>query len=272
MYDLPDLNRFVEVRPGLYRCTIIWTISRGLDIPVSTFLVRGDSLEQGADPAHDWLLIDSGAPLQVEGLLNAIDGVLTHEKDSLRYVCITHAHLDHTAAAPALLEKYPGCKVVIHEEERPFICNGVSFRTVTSDTWSFTMLKHFSHESDVKLPEDRTVTLRDGDKWEFEHVLKFVATQGHTPGSASYLHIPSRSIMVGDAVMNIASMPFWSKIPCISGPLAMSTCHWGNAMKAIDKILALRDEVDTVFPAHDYSADGIHIDRVHEFHKPTAKH
>jgi glyoxylase-like metal-dependent hydrolase (beta-lactamase superfamily II) len=298
MYDLPDLNRFVEVRPGLYRCTIIWPVSRGIDIPVSTFLVRGDSLEQGSDPAHDWLLVDSGAPMQIDGLLKAIDEVLTHEKDSLRYICITHGHLDHTAAAPALLEKYPECKVVIHEDEKPFICEGVSFRTVTSDTWTFTMLKHFSHESHVKLPQDRTITLRDGASWEFEHVLKFVETHGHTPGkriqmegnkregcinvlmilqfgfffcagSASYLHVPSRSIMVGDAIMNIASMPFWSMIPCISGPLAMSTCHWGNAMKAIDKLLTLKDEVDTVFPAHDYSADGIHIDQVHEFHRPT---
>ncbi|KAF9934603.1 hypothetical protein FBU30_001367 [Linnemannia zychae] len=262
MYDLPDLERFVEVRPGLYRCTIIWRIARGIEVPVSTFLVKGDR-------PHDWVLIDSGAPMQVESLLKAIDQVLTHEKDSIKYICITHAHLDHTGAAPALLEKYPGSMAVIHEDEKPFICDGKSFRSCTSDTWTFTLLKHFSHESDVRLPHDRTLTLRDGDKWEFEHVLKLVETQGHTPGSVSFLHIPSRSIMVGDAVMNIALYPMLSKIPCISGPMAMSTCHWGNAMKAIDKIVSLKDEVDTVFPAHDYNPDGIHIQKVHEFHSPT---
>ncbi|KFH66164.1 hypothetical protein MVEG_08265 [Podila verticillata NRRL 6337] len=36
----------------------------------------------------------------------------------------------------------------------------------------------------------------------------------------------------------------------VSGPMPASTCHWGNAMKAIDKILSLDDRVDTVFPAH----------------------
>ncbi|KAF9173854.1 hypothetical protein BGX21_006068 [Mortierella sp. AD011] len=269
MYDLPDLNKFVEVRPGLFRCTIIWRIMPGVEVPVATFLVRGDSLENGSDPAHDWLLIDSGAPAQVDTLLKAIDGLLTHEKDTLRYICITHAHVDHTGAAPALLEKYPGSRVVIHQEERPFICDGVSLRTCPSDTWTFTLFKHFSHESCVKVPHDRTVTLRDGDRWEFEHVLKFVATAGHTPGSASYIHIPSRSIMVGDALMNIATNPMWSKVPCISGPMALSTCNWGDAMNSISKVLTLKDEVDTVFPAHDYSVDGIHIDKVHEFHKPS---
>jgi hypothetical protein len=76
--------------------------------------------------------------------------------------------------------------------------------------------------------------------------------------------------MVGDAIMNIAAYPMLSKIPCISGPLAMSTCHWGNAMKAIEKITTLKDEVDTVFPAHDYNPDGIHIQKVHEFHFPPS--
>ncbi|CAO3564038.1 unnamed protein product [Mortierella alpina] len=271
MHDLPDLNKFVEVRPGLWRCTIIWQVSVGVQVPVATFLVRGDSLEQGSDPAHDWLLVDSGAPMQVDTLLKAMDQVLTHEKDQLRFICITHAHIDHTGATPALLEKYPEAKVVIHEEEKPFICDGKSFRSCTSDTWTFSLLKHFSHEADVRIPHERTVTLRDGDQWEFEHVLKFVETPGHTPGSASYLHIPTRSIMVGDAVMNIASMPLWSKIPCISGPLVMSTCHWGNAMKAIDKILSLKDDVDTIFPAHDYNVEGLHIDHVHEFHNPSSR-
>ncbi|KAF9438991.1 hypothetical protein BGZ76_001886 [Entomortierella beljakovae] len=267
MYDLPDLNKFVEVRPGLFRCTIIWRILPGIEVPVSTFLVRGDSVEKNSDPAHDWLLIDAGEPTTSDILLKAIDEVLTHEKDTLRFICITHCHIDHTGAIPTLLEKYPGSKVIIHEDEKPFICDGVSLRVCSGDTWSFTLMKHLAHESKVTAPHDRTVTLRDGDKWEFEHVLKFVTTAGHTPGSASYLHIPTRSIMVGDALMNIAANPMWSKIPCISGPMAMSTCHWGNAMESITKILTLTEHVDTVFPAHDYNADGVHIDKIQEFHK-----
>ncbi|KAG0053624.1 hypothetical protein BGZ83_000765 [Gryganskiella cystojenkinii] len=268
MYDLPDLNKYVQVRPGLYRCTIIWPVATGVNVPVSTFLVRGNAIPGTNEAAHEWLLIDSGDPTQPEKLIHAVSEVLAHEKDTLRYICITHGHLDHTGAAPLLLAKYPEAKAVIHAEEKPFICGGRSFRTVTSDTWTFTLLKYFSHETKVILPEDRVITLRDGDQWEFDHVLKFVETHGHTPGSASFLHIPSRSIMVGDAVMNIAANPVFSRIPCISGPMVMSTCHWGNAMKAIDKILTYREEVDTVFPAHDYNPDGVHIDKVHEFHHP----
>ncbi|KAG0348407.1 hypothetical protein BG004_005248 [Podila humilis] len=284
MYDLPDLKRFVEVRPGLFRCTIIWPLGLGINIPVSTFLVRGDALDTSASPAHDWLLVDSGAPMQVAALLKAIDGVLTQEGDRLRYICITHAHIDHTGAAKALLDKYPESKVVIHVEEKPFICDGRSFKACTGDTWTFTFLKTFSHEADVRIPQERTVTLRDGDKWEmrmlFPAVLLFrsnLAIRGpiiithNNIGSASYLHIPSRSIMVGDAVMNIAANPLFSKIPCISGPLVMSTCHWGNAMKSIDKILSLKDEVDTIFPAHDYNVDGVHINKVHDFHNPSTR-
>ncbi|KAF9909469.1 hypothetical protein BX616_011161 [Lobosporangium transversale] len=268
MYNLPDFERFVEVRPGLFRCTIVWPIAIGVQVPVATFLIRGDPVEPGStDSSHDWLLIDSGAPMQAQTLLTAIERVLTHEKDKLRYICITHAHIDHTGAIPALLEKYPEAKVVIHKDEKPYICDGVSLRTCAGDTWSFTLFKHFSHESLVKVSEDRTIALGDGDQFEFDHVLKLVETRGHTPGSASYIHIPSRSIMVGDAVMNIAAYPMLSKIPCVSGPLAVSTTCWSDALRSIDKILTLKDKIDTVFPAHDYNVDGIHIDKVHEFRK-----
>lgn len=79
-------------------------------------------------------------------------------------------------------------------------------------------------------------------------------------GSASFIHVPSRSVMVGDAVMNY---------PNVSGPTSASTCHWDNTMKAIGKILSLDDRVDTVFPAHDVGQSGVHITKIRDFHRPS---
>ncbi|KAG0233460.1 hypothetical protein BGW42_007417 [Actinomortierella wolfii] len=244
--SLPDFERFAEVRPGLFRCTLIWPIG-GLDIPVATFLVRGSN-------EHDWVLVDAGAPVHADKLMAALESFLTHEKDTIKYIAITHAHIDHTAAIPLLLEKYPDSKVLFHVEEKPYLCHGHSLKSVAGDTWTFTILKRFGHEAIVVVPEDRAITLRHGDSWEFEHVLRLVETPGHTP--------------VGDALMHCITSPFGQALPCVSGPLAMSTCHWGNAMKAIDNILEMRNEVDNVFPAHDYSKDGVPIQHVHDFHRP----
>ncbi|KAG0024520.1 hypothetical protein BGZ81_007661 [Podila clonocystis] len=247
------------VRSGLYRCTTVWNIGGGYvaQVPVSSFLVRHD-----INP-HDWALIDTCEPDESLILMNAIDELLTHAQDRVRYICITHAHYDHTGGVHALMKKYPESKVVVHVEEKPFVCDGRQFKSCSGDTWAFTLLKvpmDYLFEAKVRVPADRTITLRDGDYWEFGHLLGFVETPGHTPGSASFIHVSSRSIVVGDAVMNY---------PNVSGPLLASTCHWGNAMKTIDKILSLDNRVDTVFPAHDVGQSGIHITKVRDFHCPS---
>lgn len=91
---------------------------------------------------------------------------------------------------PAPLEKYPESKVVVHVEEKPFVCDGRQLKSCSGDTWTFTLLKvpmDYLHEAKVRAPSDRTVTLRDGDHWEFGYVLEFVETPGHTPGTCELL-------------------------------------------------------------------------------------
>ncbi|ORX97466.1 Metallo-hydrolase/oxidoreductase [Basidiobolus meristosporus CBS 931.73] len=236
-------------------------------VPVGSFLVR--CVDPAGLPTHDWILVDSGEASQVPRLLKAIDGLLSHEEDRVRYVCLTHGHLDHTAATPAVLERFPGCQVVLHPEEIPFVCEGKPFGSCPGDTWAFKLLKRFSHEATVRVPRERVLPLKDGERWEYEHIIRLVETPGHTPGSASYLHVPSRSLLVGDAVMNIVGP--MAKRPGISGPMAMSTCHWGDAMKAITKITQLHEQVDNVFPAHDYSPKGVHISKIQSFHPSAPK-
>ncbi|KAF9371987.1 hypothetical protein CPB97_001546, partial [Podila verticillata] len=231
---LNNLNKFLENRSGLYRCTTIWSIGGGYvaQVPVSAFLVRHDTIP------HDWALIDTCAPDEYSIFVNAIDEDLVHAQDSTRYICITHAHYDYSGGIHALLDKYPESKVVVPVEEKPFVCDGHQFKKILL----FKLSIDYLHEVKVRVPADRTVALLDRDHWEFGHVLEFVETPGHTLDSASFIHVPSRSIMVGDTAKNYSN---------VSGLMPASTCHWGNAMKAVDKILSLDDRVDTVFPAHD---------------------
>ncbi|KAG0090461.1 hypothetical protein BGZ93_007366 [Podila epicladia] len=254
-----NLNRFVEVRPGLHCCTTVWNIGWGYiaQVPVSAFLVR-----HNANP-HDWALIDTCAPDASLIFVNAINEFLAHPQDRIRYICITHAHSDHTGGVHALLDRYPESKVVVHIEERPFVSDGLQLKSCCGNSWIFNLLKvplDYLHKADVRVPSDRIVTLRDGDHWEFEGVIEFVETSGHTPGSASFIHLPSKSVMVGDAVMNY---------PKVSGPFRVSTYNWGDAMTSIDKILSLDDRVETVFPAHDVGQSGVHITKVRDFHRPS---
>ncbi|KAG0315202.1 hypothetical protein BGZ99_007610 [Dissophora globulifera] len=256
---VPDQEEYVEVRPGLYRCTFILTMAF-LALPIATFLIKGNPIadEPGA---HEWIMIDAGAPPHADNIVETVKSVLKHPKDKLKYICITHAHLDHTGASMVLLEHYPECKVVSHPEEKPFLCDGKSFSSCAGDTWVFNVMKHLSMAAKIRIPENKMLLLRENENWEYSHLIKIIETHGHTPGSISFLHVPSRSIMIGDASKNHM---FTSKLPNLSYPLATGTCHMGNAIKSMDKIISFKSEIDTIFPAHDYNPEGITVAELQE--------
>ncbi|KAG0071605.1 hypothetical protein BGZ89_010111 [Linnemannia elongata] len=258
---LPDQNEFLELRPGLYRCTFVLTFGP-VGLPIATFLIRGNPIPATDNKAHEWIMVDAGAPPHAAQILAAVERVLSHPQDTLKYLCITHAHLDHTGATPLLLDRYPGCKVVGHPEERPFLCEGKGYKSCSGDTWVFNVMKHLAMASKVQVPLERMLWVREGEEWEYGKLMKVIETHGHTPGSISFIHIPSRSIMIGDASKNHA---FLSKQPGLSYPLSTGTCQMGTAIKSMDKIISLKDQVDTIFPAHDYNHEGVTVEEMKAF-------
>ncbi|KAF9436864.1 hypothetical protein BGZ76_002749 [Entomortierella beljakovae] len=185
---IPDQDQYLEIRPGLFRCTKIMTIGF-FALPIATFLIKGNLIPEEPE-AHEWILIDAGAP-QAEDLLENIKQVLKHPKDTIKYLCITHGHADHTGATTTILENY--------------------------------------------------------SEW-----------------SISFLHVPSKSIMIGNASKNHY---FTSKTSNLSYLLPFATCNIANAIKSMDKIISLKVRVDTILPAHDYNPEGITVEELENLRK-----
>ncbi|KAG0056967.1 hypothetical protein BGZ83_002574 [Gryganskiella cystojenkinii] len=249
---VPDQEKYLELRPGLFRCTLIFSLGP-VNLPVATFLIKGHAIP-GSDGGHEWLMVDAGVPHHAQQIVKTVEEVLKHPKDTLKYLCITHAHMDHTGASMVLLERYPECKVVSHVEEKTFLCDGKSFKSCVGDTWIFNIMKHLMASSKIRIPEEKMVLLREGEQWEYSGLFEIIETRGHTPGSISFLHVPTRSMMIGDASRNHM---FLKKLPDLSYPLSTGTSDMGTAVKSMDKIISMKSRVDTIFPAHDYNHDGV---------------
>ncbi|KAF9143265.1 hypothetical protein BGX30_000948 [Mortierella sp. GBA39] len=237
---LPDQNEFLELRPGLFRCTFVLTFGP-VGLPIATFLIRGNPIPATDNKAHEWIMIDAGAPPHAAQILTAVERVLSHPQDTLKYLCITHAHMDHTGATLLLLERYPTCKVIAHPEERPFLCEGKGYNSCSGDRWVFNVMKFLTGApAKMRVPVEKVVWVKEGERWEYGFLLKVFETPGHTP----------------DAIKNHMSL---SKQPCLSYPPSRGTCYMDTAIQSMDKIISLKDQVDTVFPAHDYNADGVTV-------------
>ncbi|KAF9538044.1 hypothetical protein EC957_007278 [Mortierella hygrophila] len=253
---LPDQNEFLELRPGLFRCTFVLTFGP-VGLPIATFLIRGNPIPATDNMAHEWIMIDAGAPPHATQILAAVERVLSHPQDTLKYLCITHAHMDHTGATLLLLERYPTCTVIAHPEERPFLCDGKGYNSCNGDRWVFNAMKFLTGApAKMRVPAEKVVWVKEGEEWEYGWLVKVFETPGHTPGSISFIHTPSRSIMIGDVFKNHMSL---SKQPCLSYPPSRGTCYMDTAILSMDKIISLKDQVDTVFPAHNYNADGVTV-------------
>ncbi|CAG8726685.1 15941_t:CDS:2 [Acaulospora morrowiae] len=257
--SLPDFEKFVEIFTGLYRATFGFRFGL-LIVPDSVFLVHIPN-------SKNWVLVDAADPGNSQKVLSAISvHFASFPGHNLKYIAITHGHFDHTGAIPRLLEEYKDLKVILNQLELPFIADGIKYRELSGDTCLYQVYRPFLHESKVIVSRDRILALEKGKENEFEffETLKPICTFGHTPGSMSYLHRPSNSILVGDCIMNISFLPCLS--PSIQLPLLVATQNMKNAKGSIKEVADM-EGVDYVFPAHDMSKKGLDIASVRSFAK-----
>lgn len=74
----------------------------------NTYLVAGG-------PGGDGFLVDAGGP--VAPLLERAEA----DDVGITHVLLTHHHHDHVAELPAVLERFPGARVLIHPDERELV-------------------------------------------------------------------------------------------------------------------------------------------------------
>ncbi|CAG8492949.1 171_t:CDS:2 [Funneliformis mosseae] len=250
--SLRDYEKFIEIKPNLYRATFSLKLL-GINCPVAVFLIHIPHI-------NDWTLIDAVDPENVSKLTKALE---SHFKSfsgyNLKYIAITHGHFDHTGALLRLLDEYKDAKVVMGDAEVPFVVHGKKYNELHGETLFFQILKYFGRESDVALgSEDRVVSIKKGSEQEFEFydILKPIFTVGHTPGSLSYLHVPTNSVLVGDLIANFSYLPalFNERLSIIPFSSVVS-----DNKESIKMISQMESEITIVFPAHDISPDGIKL-------------
>ncbi|MEO0630201.1 MAG: MBL fold metallo-hydrolase [Planctomycetota bacterium] len=131
--------------------------------------------------ANELWIVDAG--FEPEPLLELVaDTGLTPTK-----LILTHAHPDHIAGVPAVLERHPGTPVLIHEAEQRWL-------TDANLNLSALMGKPLTIDApDGTLAEGDTLTLGTST-WRVLH------TPGHSPGSISLACDQVPVVIAGDAL------------------------------------------------------------------------
>jgi glyoxylase-like metal-dependent hydrolase (beta-lactamase superfamily II) len=135
----------------------------------------------------DGLIVDPGPESSLATLLDAM------EADAPRGILLTHIHLDHAAATGALVKRFPGLPVWVHERGAPHLAD--PSRLLASAGRLYGDRMHELWGDVLPVPEENINVLRGGETVEG---FRVEYTPGHASHHVCFLHEETGDAFVGD--------------------------------------------------------------------------
>ena len=176
-----------EVSPGVYEASLP---RRG--VPVNAFVIAGDSL----------VLVDTGIPGSWKHLFASIREI-GREPEEVRFVLISHHHVDHVGSAAAVVEK-TGAAVFAHPIEAAILAGTTPPRPKLGRSPVSRLRTSLSEwlGPGPAPPVAVDHVLEDGAE-VVGTGLRAIHTPGHTAGHLAFIHPASGALFIGDAAANV---------------------------------------------------------------------
>ncbi len=175
-----------EIAPGIRQ---IDTLLGGMDHMTAGFLV------DGSQPA----LVETGSQTSVGAVRDALAAAGVGPAD-LRWIIVTHIHLDHAGGVGDMAAAFPNASVVVHERGARHLVDPA--RLIDSAARVYGPLLDELYGRMMPVPEDRVVAAADGHRVDLGdgHHLTMVDSPGHAKHHHAVLDERTGTLLVGDAV------------------------------------------------------------------------
>ncbi|MFC5449585.1 MBL fold metallo-hydrolase [Paenibacillus aestuarii] len=183
---------------------------------------------------NDVILVDTGIPGQLELIRQTLEEA-SFPFEKLTKIIITHHDMDHIGSLPELVKASEGkIQVYAHELGKPFI----------------TGEEPTQKRKTLAPPTNVDVTLKDGDVLPLCGGIQVIFTPGHTVDHICLYHIPSKTLITGDALTaeNGVLMP----------PNPPYTPNYPQALESVGKLVDL--DIETAIAFH----GGVCADNIRE--------
>ncbi|MZQ83008.1 MBL fold metallo-hydrolase [Paenibacillus sp. 5J-6] len=156
---------------------------------------------------EQWLLVDTGMPGSAPAILELVKRAGIGQQH-LSTILLTHNDIDHIGGLPTFIAKYPRLVVYTHEKDKAII-NGnqpmvkVPLERLAGLLGALPEQARSEFESTFIKPKSENVkrTLADGETLPFAGGITVIHTPGHTPGHVCLYHVPSKTLIAGDAMV-----------------------------------------------------------------------
>lgn len=180
----------METRPPVdlgHRIAMIDGFDLGVPGRTGTYVLREEELT----------LVDTGPSPSVPRILKGLEDLGLDPAD-VRYVIVTHIHLDHAGGAGLLLESCPRAKVVVHPRGARHLADPsrliAGARAIYQDKFDALF------DPVLPVPEDRLIVMEDGDTLKIgpECTLTFMDSPGHAAHHFTIYDPVSNGLFTGD--------------------------------------------------------------------------
>ncbi len=176
----------IEIAPGIRQLD---TLLGGMEELTAGFLIDGPM------PA----LVETGSQSSVPAVHAALDALGLGPLD-LRWIIVTHIHLDHAGGVGELAHDFPNATVVVHEHGARHLID--PSRLVDSASRVYGPLLDSLYGRMTPVPEDRLIAAADGFRVDVGNgrSLLLVDSPGHAKHHHAVLDEHTGTLLVGDAV------------------------------------------------------------------------
>jgi len=175
-----------QIAPGVHQLD---TLLGGMERLTAGFLI------EGTQPA----LVETGAQTPTATVTDALAAAGVGPGD-LRWVVVTHIHLDHAGAVGDIAEAFPAATVVVHEKGARHLAD--PGRLIESAARVYGPLLDTLYGRMRPVPSDRVLAATDGLTLDLGggRRLRLVDSPGHAKHHHAVLDEGSGTLLVGDAV------------------------------------------------------------------------
>lgn len=161
----------------------------GLPSRTGTYVIKEEKLT----------LVETGPSMSVPYILNGLKE-LNLDPAEVKYIIVTHIHLDHAGGAGLLLKECPNAKVIVHPKGARHLVDPSRLILGAKAVYGDDFERLF--EPIVPIPEDKLIIKEDGETLAVGEncELTFYHTPGHADHHFSIYDPLSNGIFTGDTI------------------------------------------------------------------------
>lgn len=193
----------------------------------------------------------------VDNIINSLKN-LNIQKSDVKYIFVTHIHLDHAGGAGKLIKELPNAKLIVHPSGFKHMVDPSNLISGAIAVYGEEVVKK-DYGDIIPIPKERIITCNDGEKFYIgNRILTTIFTPGHARHHISIFDSETMGIFSGDSMglsypeMTVDGRQFYQPT---TTPTAF---EYSSMLNSIDKMMDMKPRY-IFFTHYGYSDKPEHV-------------